>query len=106
MATPERLDRSYRQLADERGVSVEFLQAVYQALGFAPPEPAARAGEDDITMLDIAELFRGGGVGDDATLRLLACMPTASAGSPRPRPSSTRPTSSGASAPPAWTSAG
>jgi adenylate cyclase len=72
MATPERLDRSYRQLADERGVSVEFLQAVYQALGFAPPEPAARAGEDDITMLDIAELFRGGGVGDDATLRLLA----------------------------------
>ena len=59
MATPERLDRSYRQLADERGVSVEFLQAVYQALGFAPSEPAARAGEDDITMLDIAELFRG-----------------------------------------------
>jgi adenylate cyclase len=72
MAAPERLDRSYRQLADERGVSLGFLQAVYQALGFAPPEPAARAGEDDITLLEIAELFRGGGVGDDATLRLLA----------------------------------
>jgi adenylate cyclase len=72
MAAPERLDRSYRQLADERGVSLEFLQAVYQALGFAPPEPGALAGEDDITMLEIAELFRGGGVGDDATLRLLA----------------------------------
>ena len=71
MAAPERLDRSYRQLADERGVSVEFLQAVYQALGFAPPEPTALAGEDDSLMLTVAELFRGGGVGDDATLRLL-----------------------------------
>jgi adenylate cyclase len=72
MATPERLDRSYAQLADDRGVPVGFLQALHQALGFAPPEPAGRAGEDDVTMLDIAELFRGAGVGDDATLRLLA----------------------------------
>jgi adenylate cyclase len=72
MATPERLDRSYRQLADERGASLEFLQAVHQALGFAPPEPDARAGEDDVTLLDIAALFRGGGAGDDASLRLLA----------------------------------
>jgi adenylate cyclase len=51
---------------------VGFLQALHQALGFAPPEPAGRAGEDDVTMLDIAELFRGAGVDDDATLRLLA----------------------------------
>jgi adenylate cyclase len=72
MAAPERLDRSYRQLADERGVSLGILQAVYQALGFAPPEPGALAGEDDVTLLEIAELFRGGGAGDDATLRLLA----------------------------------
>jgi len=72
MATPERLDRSYRQLADDRGQPLAFLQALHQALGFAPPEPGARAGEDDLTMLDIAEQFRGAGVGDDATLRLLA----------------------------------
>jgi adenylate cyclase len=72
MQTPERLDRSYRQLAADRGVPVAFLQAVHQALGFAPPEPGDRAGEDDATMLDIAELFRGAGGGDDATLRLLA----------------------------------
>ena len=72
MERPERLDRSYRQLAADRGVPVEFLQAVHQALGFAPPEPGDRAGEDDATMLDIAELFRGAGGGDDATLRLLA----------------------------------
>ncbi|MDF2745067.1 MAG: hypothetical protein K0S88_6445, partial [Actinomycetia bacterium] len=72
METPERLDRSYRQLAADRGVPVAFLQALHQALGFAPPEPGDRAGEDDATMLDIAELFRGAGGGDDATLRLLA----------------------------------
>ena len=72
METPERLDRSYRQLAADRGVSLEFVQALHQALGFAPPEPGDRAGEDDATMLDIAELFRGAGGGDDATLRLLA----------------------------------
>src|SRR5215211_2076289 len=72
METPERLDRSYRQLAADRGGAVAFLQAVHQALGFAPPEPGDRAGEDDATMLDIAELFRGAGGGDEATLRLLA----------------------------------
>jgi adenylate cyclase len=72
MARPERLDRSYRQLADDRDVPLAFLQALHQALGFAPPEPGARAGEDDVTVLDIAELFRGAGANDDATLRLLA----------------------------------
>jgi adenylate cyclase len=72
MATPERLDRSYQQLAGANGVPLPFLQALHQALGFAPPDPADRAGEDDVTMLDIAELFRGAGADDEATLRLLA----------------------------------
>jgi hypothetical protein len=72
MATPERLDRSYRRLADARGVPLAFLQAVHQVLGFAPPEPDDRAGEDDLVVLEVAELLRGAGVGDDATLRMLA----------------------------------
>ena len=72
MALPERLDRSYKQLAAERGVPMSFVQAVHQSLGFAPPEPGDMAGEDDATMLELAGLFRGAGVGDDATLRLLA----------------------------------
>jgi adenylate cyclase len=71
METPERLDRSYKQLAADRGVPVALVQAVHQAIGFAPPDPADRAGEDDVTMLHVAELFRGAGVHDDATLRLL-----------------------------------
>jgi adenylate cyclase len=72
METPERLDRSYEQLAVDRQVPLALVQAIHQATGFAPPEPGDRAGEDDVTMLDVAELFRSAGVGDDATLRLLA----------------------------------
>ena len=58
MALPERLDRSYEQLAAERGVPMSFVQAIHQSLGFAPPEPGDRAGEDDATMLEMAALFR------------------------------------------------
>jgi adenylate cyclase len=72
MALPERLDRSYEQLAAERGVPLSFVQAFHQSLGFAPPEPGDRAGEDDATMLEVARLFRGAGAPDDAMLRLLA----------------------------------
>jgi adenylate cyclase len=72
MATPERLDRSYQQLAAERGAPLWFLQAIHQSLGFAPPHPDDRAGEDDVTLLEVAETFRGAGGEDEATLRLLA----------------------------------
>jgi adenylate cyclase len=72
MDLPERLDRSYERLAADRGVPMSFVQALHQSLGFAAPMPGDRAGEDDATMLEVAGLFRGAGVGDEATLRLLA----------------------------------
>jgi adenylate cyclase len=72
MAVPERLDRSYQQLAADRGMPLSFLQTLHQTLGFAPPQPDDRAGEDDVTMLDVAETMRGAGGQDEATLRLLA----------------------------------
>ena len=71
MATPERLDHSYQQLAADRGIPLSFLQALHQSLGFAPPQPDDRAGEDDVTLLEIAGTFRGAGGEDEATLRLL-----------------------------------
>ena len=71
-ALPERLEYSYEQLAADHGASMSFLQALHQSLGFAPPEPGDRAGEDDATMLEVARLFRGVGAADEATLRLLA----------------------------------
>ena len=73
MALPEkRLDRSYEELAAERGAPMSLVQALHQSLGFAPPEPGDMAGEDDAIMLEVARLFRGAGATDDATLRLLA----------------------------------
>jgi hypothetical protein len=38
MDLPERLDRSYEQLAADRGVPMSFVQALHQSLGFAAPE--------------------------------------------------------------------
>ena len=72
METPERLDRSYEQLAADRQVPLALVRRIHQATGFAPPDPGDRAGDDDLTMLDVAELFRQAGVDDEATLRLLA----------------------------------
>ena len=72
MDLPERLDRSYEQLAAQRHVPMSFVQALHQSLGFAPPEPGDRAGEDDATMLEMTAVFGDAGVDDDATLRLLA----------------------------------
>jgi adenylate cyclase len=72
MDTPARLDRSYEQLAADHEVPLALVQAIHQATGFAPPDPGDRAGEDDVTMLDVAELFRSAGAEDEATLRLLA----------------------------------
>src|SRR4029453_12696361 len=72
MDLPERLDRSYEQLAADRGVPTSFVQALHQSLGFAAPMLGDRAGEDDAVMLEVAGLFREAGVSDEATLRLLA----------------------------------
>jgi adenylate cyclase len=72
MALPERLDCSYEQLAADHEVPLSFLRALHQSLGFVPPEPGDRAGEDDAIMLEMARLFRGAGATDDATVRLLA----------------------------------
>lgn len=41
MALPDRLDCSYEKLATDHGVTMSFLRALHQSLGFAPPDPAA-----------------------------------------------------------------
>jgi adenylate cyclase len=72
MDTPERLERTTADLAAERGVDLALIQRLHQALGFAPPRPEDLAGEDDVVMLDIADMFRAAGVDDEATARLVA----------------------------------
>ncbi len=90
---PGRLDRDYEDVAAQRGVPESLVERLHESIGFEPPSPHDRAGEDDLALLDVMELFRSVAVPDEAVVRVSRSMPRPSAGSPRPRPSSTRQTS-------------
>lgn len=69
---PGRLDRPYEDIAAERGVSESLIERLHESIGFEPPSPQDRAGEDDLALLDVLELFRSVGVPDEASVRLFA----------------------------------
>ena len=98
MATPERLDRSYRQFATERGVPLRFLQAVHQALGFAPRSPLTGPARTTWSCSRSRSCSGAPGCATRRPCGCWPCTPTAYAASPRPRPTTTRPTSSDACA--------
>ncbi len=70
--TTGRLDRRYEDIASERGVPEPLVERVHESIGFEAPDPRDRAGDDDLALLDVMELFRGVGVPDAAVLRLFA----------------------------------
>src|ERR671911_453540 len=53
---PVPLDRTYRQLAQERAVPVDLLVAIQGSIGFAPPDPDEWARPDDALMADLARI--------------------------------------------------
>jgi adenylate cyclase len=67
----ERLDLSYEQLCAEEDVSLTLVQALHEALGFAPPDPADRAREGDRELVGLVRTFLSVGAGEGPTLRLL-----------------------------------
>jgi hypothetical protein len=67
-----RLDRRYEEIAAERGVAEPLMERLHESIGFQPPNPQDRAGEDDLALLDVMELFRSVDVLDEAVLRLFA----------------------------------
>jgi adenylate cyclase len=67
-----RLDQRYEDIAVERSIPASLVGRLHETIGFEPPNPHDRAGEDDVAMLDVLELFRGVDVPDDAVIRLLA----------------------------------
>jgi adenylate cyclase len=69
---PGRLDSLYEDAAAERGVPESLVERLHEAIGFEPPDPHDRAGEDDLALLDVIELFRSAGVPEDAGVRLFA----------------------------------
>jgi adenylate cyclase len=69
---PERLDRPYRDIAADRGVPESLVERLHESIGFEPPNPHDRAGEDDLALLAVLDLFRSVGVPDEAVIRLFA----------------------------------
>jgi adenylate cyclase len=69
---PGRLDRLYEDIAPERGVLESLVDRLHESIGFEPPSPHDRAGEDDLALLDVLDLFRSVGVPDEAVVRLFA----------------------------------
>src|SRR5919201_1692736 len=69
---PGRLDRAYEDIAAERGVPESLVERLHESIGFEPPNPNDRAGEDDLALLDVMELFQSVDVPDEAVVRLFA----------------------------------
>jgi adenylate cyclase len=67
---PERLDRTYRDLAAAEGIPLQLLVALESAIGFAPPEPDERIGPDDIVMARLAHTALHAGTTEESVLRL------------------------------------
>jgi len=67
-----RLDRPYEDIAAERGVPETLVERLHESIGFEPPDPHDLAGEDDVALLDVMELFRSVDVPDEAVVRLFA----------------------------------
>jgi adenylate cyclase len=67
---PPPLDRTYRDLAEERGIPLDLLRAVHTSIGFAPPDPDDRARPDDVAMADLARLVLDIGGSEESVRRL------------------------------------
>ena len=71
MTRAERLDLTYEQLCREEEVPLSLVQAIQEALGFAPPEPPDRVREGDQELVRLVRTFISVGAGQEPTLRLL-----------------------------------
>jgi adenylate cyclase len=67
---PPRLDRTYRQLAEERSLPVDLLQTIQRAIGFVPPDPNELAKPDAVVIADLARILLDIGGSQDAIRRL------------------------------------
>ncbi len=67
-----RLGRRYEDIAAEHSFPESLVERLHESIGFEPPNPNDRAGEDDVALLDVMELFRSVDVPDEAVLRLFA----------------------------------
>ena len=67
----EQLDETYQEFCAEQNVPLALVQALHEALGFAPPQPDDSARGDDPQLVGLLHLFMSVGAGEASTLRLL-----------------------------------
>src|SRR5919112_1037185 len=67
---PEPLPITYRQLAEEHGISLHLLQGIQGAMGFAAPDPDDRVRPDDAVLAELARILGDLGASDEGIRRL------------------------------------
>jgi adenylate cyclase len=70
MTRAERLELTYKGLCAEEDVPLDLIQALQEALGFAPPEPGDRVREGDRELVRLVRTFLSVGASREPTLRL------------------------------------
>jgi adenylate cyclase len=70
MTRAERLELTYEGLCAEEDVPLDLIQALQEALGFAPPDPADRLREGDRELVRLVRTFLSVGASREPTLRL------------------------------------
>jgi class 3 adenylate cyclase len=71
MTKAGRGDVTYEQLSSQEGVPLGLIQALQEALGFAPPDPGDRVREGDRELVGLVRTFMEAGAQEGPTLRLL-----------------------------------
>jgi adenylate cyclase len=71
MTRARRLETTVRDLCREMDVPVRLAEAVYEAIGFAPPSPTDGVREGDRELVELVSTFVGVGADQVPTLRLL-----------------------------------
>jgi adenylate cyclase len=66
-----RSDKTFDELSEDMGTSVETVQSVYVALGLPRPQPEERVLEEDLPVLQGIPVLFGAGVGEGDVLRAL-----------------------------------
>jgi adenylate cyclase len=67
---PEPLPITYREFADEHGISLHLLQGIQQAMGFAAPDPDDLVPRDDAVLTELARILLDIGASDEGIRRL------------------------------------
>jgi class 3 adenylate cyclase len=66
-----RLKMTFEQLCSEEEMPISTVRALYEAIGFAPPDPGERIRAGDRELVDLLHMFFAAGAGEGPTLRLL-----------------------------------